>query len=383
MLEKLNEILPKLEKERKVLHQNPELGEQEFETSKRILNYLKANCNGKTEMLTETGVMITFEFDASGPTVLLRADIDALPIQEVNDFEHQSKNKGISHKCGHDGHTAIMLGLAELLSDFPLKTGKIMLIFQPAEENGMGAEAILKTPQFENLEIDYVFALHNLPQFPKHQIVIRADNFNANVKSLIIKYNGKTAHAAEPEQGFNPALAIAETLQYCEELTKNDPRAADFFLITPIHISMGEQAYGVSAGAGELHLTIRSWDLALFDEKCAALKAYIDSRCSVYQLEPVYSWTQVFYANQNENSAVEIIRKAAKVNHFDIHEMTYPFKWGEDFGLFTQKYKGAMFGLGAGMETPALHNPDYDFPDEITTTGIQQFYTILKETISS
>lgn len=383
MLEKLNNILPKLAKERKILHQNPELGGVEFETSKRILNYLKTNCKGKAELVAETGVMITFEFDNHGPTILLRADIDALPIQETNDFDHQSKNSGVSHKCGHDGHTVMMLGVAEMLSNFPLNTGKIILIFQPAEENGMGAKAILAAPQFKDLEIDYVFALHNLPQFPKHQIVLKENNFNANVKSLIIKYNGKTAHAAEPEQGFNPSLAIAETLQFCAQITKNEPAAADFFLITPIHIKMGELAYGVSAGKGELHLTIRSWDLDLFDKKCNELQDFIETSCKKHQLKPTYGWTQVFYANQNNNSAVALIRKAAKANNFDIHEMTYPFKWGEDFGLFTQQYKGAMFGLGAGENTPALHNPDYDFPDDITTTGIQQFYQVLKEITQS
>jgi metal-dependent amidase/aminoacylase/carboxypeptidase family protein len=254
-----------------------------------------------------------------------------------------------------------------------------VLLFQPAEENGMGAEAVLKDPLFQELNFDFVFALHNMPGFEKNEIVLKENIFNANVKSIIIKLHGKTAHAAEPEKGHNPALAIADILYYSAKETHNKPEDEDFFLITPIHVNMGELAYGISAGEGEVHLTIRSWDLNLLDKKCDELVNFIKRTCFINKLQVDISWTQVFFANKNDNAAIDFVRNAAIENKLNIHEKTDPFKWGEDFGLFTQKHKGAMFGLGAGIDTPALHNPDYDFPDDITAAGVQQFYQIIQE----
>ena len=379
MEETLIKILPDLKRIRKEIHQNPELSQLEYKTADLIKSYLTAHCNGQISSVAHTGIMVTFDSTQDGKAILLRADIDALPIIETNEFDYKSNVYGVSHKCGHDGHTAIMLGVARLLSKHPIKKGKVVLLFQPAEENGKGAEAVLNDKIFKPLYFDFVFALHNIPGFKKNQIVLKENTFNANVKSMIIKLQGKTAHAAEPEKGYNPALAIADILYYSQRETHNFPEQSNFFLITPIHINMGELAYGISAGYGELHLTIRSWDLALFEEKCNALENHILNTNKTYNLKANISFTQVFYANKNNNQAVDLVRKAAIKNKFEIHEMNQSFKWGEDFGLFTQKFKGAMFGLGAGEDTPALHNPDYDFPDDITSTGIQQFYQIIQE----
>ncbi|MDX1351059.1 MAG: M20/M25/M40 family metallo-hydrolase, partial [Putridiphycobacter sp.] len=281
------------------------------------------------------------------------------------------------------GHTAILLGVATLLSAQPIESGKVTLVFQPAEENGKGAEAVLADPYFKTLSFDYVFALHNLPGFPMNQIVLREDNFNANVKTLIIDFKGKTAHAAEPEKGYNPSLAIAETLQFCDQITVNKPEQSDFFLVTPAYTQIGQTAYGISPGFGTLHLTIRSWDLELFDQKIDLLQNRITAICESYHLTVDYSWTEVFYANMNNAAAVHEIRQAASQNGAEINELKVPFKWGEDFGLFTQIFKGAMFGVGAGEDSPALHNPDYDFPDDILPTAIQTFMQIIRNNTSA
>jgi amidohydrolase len=379
MKDTLTKILPRLEKIRKEMHQNPEVSMTEVNTSKRIISYLNEHCNGEVRSVAKTGVTITFDSGKPGKKIMLRSDIDALPIAEVNTFEYKSNTPDVSHKCGHDGHAAMMMGVADLLTANPIQFGKVTLLFQPGEEDGMGAEAVLADEYFKNLEFDFVFALHNIPGKKKGQIILKENIFNANVKSMIVKLNGRTAHAAEPEKGENPALAMSDILKYCDEITNNVPSDDDFFLITPVHLTMGEIAYGISAGAGELHLTIRSWDLDLFDSKCNDLEVFITKSCEKYDLKTDISWTQVFYANKNHPEASKIVRSAAEKNKSDIYEMEHSFKWGEDFGLFTQKFKGAMFGLGAGENTPALHNPDYDFPDDITADGIQQFYQIIQE----
>jgi amidohydrolase len=383
MTDKIKDMLPALLEIRREIHRNPELSEKEFETADRIKRFLKKHSNAEVKTVAKTGVLAVFDSGADGPSLMLRADTDALPISEINEFEHKSNMAGVSHKCGHDGHTAIMLGVAMLLTKKPIKNGQVVLLFQPSEENGMGAQAVLDDAEFKKLKFDFVFALHNIPGFEKNQIIIKERIFNANVKSMVIKLEGKTAHAAEPEKGYNPAIAISEILKFSKQLTFNKPDEPDFFLITPVHVKMGELAYGISAGSGEVHLTIRSWDLNLFKAKCQELESFIENICAFEKLSFRISWTQVFYANQNDDEAISYIRKAADANGFETHNMGHSFKWGEDFGLFTQRTKGAMFGLGTGKETPALHNPDYDFPDDITETGIKQFYQIIQEILKA
>ena len=368
-----------LEKIRKELHKFPEVSEKEYETKKRIQAFLKEHTSCDVLPVAKTGLLAIFDGNKEGKTVMLRADIDALPIQEINSFEHKSVNEGVSHKCGHDGHTAILLGVAKLLTEKPLHKGKIVLLFQPSEENGRGAQSVLEDSSFKELNIDYAFALHNLPGFTKQEIVVKKNEFTSNVKSVVITLEGKTAHAAEPEKGFNPANAIAEILHFIKQETKNTPEDSDFFLATPVHITMGEKAYGVSAGYGEVHLTLRSWSTSLMNEKQQKIEQLLQKLEEKEKLNINTSWFEEFYANKNDKEAVDYIKKAATKQKLSINEITTPFKWGEDFGLFTQQFKGAIFGLGAGKDTPALHNPDYDFPDEVTVTGAQLFYNILKE----
>lgn len=368
-----------LEKIRKELHTFPELSEEEFETKKRIQTFLEAHASCEIQPVAKTGLLAIFNGKKEGKTVLLRADIDALPIEEANTFEHKSVHEGVSHKCGHDGHTAILLGVAKLLTENSLPKGKVLLLFQPSEENGRGAQLVLEDTYFKQLNIDYAFALHNLPGFTKREVVVKENEFTSNVKSVVISLQGKTAHAAEPEKGLNPANAIAEILHFVKQETKNIPKDPNFFLATPVHITMGEKAYGVSAGYGEVHLTLRSWSTSLMEEKQKKLEELLQKLEDEETLGINTSWFEEFYANKNDKEAVEYIKSTAIQLNLSINEVNTPFKWGEDFGLFTRQYKGAMFGLGAGKNTSALHNPDYDFPDEITVTGAQLFYNILKE----
>jgi amidohydrolase len=373
--------LEELTKIRKTLHGHPEISGHEFETQNRILIFLAKETKASTKKIGETGVIATFESPLPGPTIMIRGDIDALPITETNTFDHKSTTEGVSHKCGHDGHTTILLGLAQLLSSQTIARGKVLLLFQPAEENGMGAEAVLADDQFKKETIDYVFALHNLPGYKTHEIVVKENEFTGNVKSILIKMTGKTAHAAEPEQGDNPSMAISEILAFANRITHNKPADSSFFLMTPVYASLGDLAYGISAGYGEAHFTIRSWSNDIMAQRSDEIIAFIKATCKKHTIKPDISWTQVFHANINHPEAVDFIRKAADQNKLKLTEREYPFRWGEDFGLFTQQYKGAMFGLGAGTSTPALHNPDYDFPDEITETGIRMFYQIIHQTL--
>ncbi len=371
------ELLEKLSRFRRQIHQNPEVSGKEYETAKAVAEFLRS-C--KPDQLLEevggTGVVAVFDSGRKGPSVMFRAELDALPIREINDFEYRSRKDGVSHKCGHDGHATILLGFAGILENQRPESGKVILLFQPAEENGEGAKAVLEDERFTALAPDRIFAFHNLPGYPLHEIVYRKGSFTAAVKSLVIQLNGKTAHAAEPEHGINPALPIADLLHETDKISNNDPERDDFMLITPVHIEMGEIAYGISAGQGELHLTIRTWTEDQMEYLAKSILEIIDRVKQKYEIEIAHYWTHEFSANKNDDDSVDLIVKSAKQNDLHLTERNFPFKWGEDFGLFTQHYSGAMFGIGSGEDCPALHNPDYDFPEELFTSGINMFHQI-------
>lgn len=356
---------------RKELHRMAELSEHEHDTAKRVAKELKPfQPDLLIENLGGTGVAAVFEGDLPGKTLLFRAELDALPIQEINDFEHKSATEGVSHKCGHDGHMTTLLALAEKLhkEELPHK-GRVVLLFQPAEENGEGAKAILADPKFEQIEPDEVFSWHNLPGYEMNSVILKKDNFNAAVKSIIVKLRGKTSHAGEPEKGINPAAALAEIIADSLEYSNNDPERRDFTLVTPIHAKMGEIAYGISAGYAELRLTIRAWSESEMGKLEQNILKTIERITDKYSIPVETSWTQEFSANFNTSETLEKVRQSSEALGLQTIRKEIPFKWGEDFGLFTQKYPGAMFGIGSGLKTPALHNPDYDFPDELIETG--------------
>ena len=187
---------------RKELHRMAELSEHEYKTAKRIAKELRPfHPDNLIENLGGTGIAAVFEGKEPGKTLLFRAELDALPIQEINEFEHRSDTDGVSHKCGHDGHMTTLLALAEKLRNEQLpQKGRVVLLFQPAEENGEGAKAILADPKFKDIEPDEVFSWHNLPGYEMNSVILKKDNFNAAVKSIIVKLHGKTSHAGSPKK---------------------------------------------------------------------------------------------------------------------------------------------------------------------------------------
>ncbi len=369
---------------RRELHRYPELSGLEFETAQRIVNFLLPF--EPDQVITDlgtTGVAAVYDFGEPETTIMIRCELDALPIQEVNSFEYRSVTDSVSHKCGHDGHMVIVAGLADWLQNASLEDARIVLLFQPAEETGEGAPGILADQNFEQIIPDYIFALHNLPGFPMHQIVTTGSEFTATVQSVSISLHGKESHAAEPENGLNPALALAELINRYNDIVVNDITNEDFALITPVYSSMGTKDYGVSPADGELHLTIRTWTPEEMDALMKEIESIAHEVALKHSLKLEMLWFDYFTATKNDPFCNAIIKESAKENGFQLNQRQHPFKFGEDFGVFTQRYPGAMFGLGSGEETPALHNPDYDFPDEIIETGIAMFKEIILKTLAN
>lgn len=362
---------------RKRLHRIAEVSGDEHQTAAFIAQELSALAPDRLITgLGGTGICATFKGEQPGPHLLFRAELDALPITETNTFDHRSQHPGVSHKCGHDGHMAILLGLGRSLSKKKPLRGKVSLLFQPAEENGEGAAAVLADPVFAAIQPDRVYALHNIPGFPLGKVLIKSGSITAAVKSMIIRFYGKTSHAAEPEHGHNPAGILAGTITGIEKLMVRDTAREDFSLITPVHALLGEKAYGVSAGYAELHLTLRTWNSGQMEHLVSGMTDLLENECRDSSIYFDIEWTNVFEANSNDPELVEEWYRLAAKNKQQWQNLDVPFKWGEDFGYFTGRCKGVFFGLGAGEDCPALHNPDYDFPDELIEPGVALFRMI-------
>lgn len=367
------------------LHRNPELSGQETKTVGHIRAFIQHHHPPAmwVEGLGGTGIAAIYESPVPGPSILIRCELDALPIPESLDLPYASRQAHVSHKCGHDGHMSIVAGLALWLKQEPLPSGRLILLFQPAEETGQGAKAVLADDRFSSLiRPDYCFALHNLPGLPLHQVLWVPQSFSASVISLAIHLQGRLTHAAAPEKGRNPALAIAGITQALMALTQSKPQQEDFCLITPIYTRMGQLAYGTAAGEGELHFTIRTWSEQNLEIIRESIQQTIVRSCRSYGLHPRWEWLEHFPASVNDSFCNEQIRKAAHTLGLSIQEAVHPCKFGEDFGWLSQAAPGAMFGLGAGEQTPALHHPEYDFPDALLSTGTQLFQQIIRQLLS-
>jgi amidohydrolase len=368
---------------RRSIHSEPELAGNEKNTAAKIKAFISGF--SPDEIISNIGgegIAFIFEGNGRGPSILFRCELDALPIQEINSFDYKSKFENKGHKCGHDGHMTVLAGLAERIASDRNYKGRIILLFQPAEETGEGAERVLNDSKFESLKPDYVFAFHNLPGFELKNIVVRENSFASASKGMIIKLTGKTSHAAEPENGINPSIAVAEIIKKFSKLPEELKNTREFTLVTIIHARIGERAFGTSPGYAELMATLRAYRNDDMQNLIDEAEKIVSEIASEHRLKQEISYTEVFPATVNNNECVGFIKNAAGKNGYSVTEIDEPFRWSEDFGHFTAQYKGAMFGIGSGVDHPQLHNPDYDFPEEIIHTGINMFYSIMNEILN-
>ncbi|WP_339869836.1 amidohydrolase [uncultured Algoriphagus sp.] len=361
---------------RQLLHQTPEIAGEESATAEKILAFFANLQPDQTiQNLGGTGLAFIFKGKNPGKRILFRAELDALPIQETGDPSYKSLTAGNAHLCGHDGHMTIICGLGEKLANKRPDYGEVVLLFQPAEETGEGARRILDDPQYKQIKPDYAFALHNLPGFPLHQIVTRKGTFAAGSTGLTITLTGKTSHAAHPEAGINPSQAIAHLIKTLPALPST---LKNFALVTVIHAEIGSLAFGTSAGKASLSVTIRAFDQGDLEDLIARVKAEAMGIAKLEKLGVEFSLVESFAVSKNNPQAAEIAENAMRQLDFNIIKKPDPFRWSEDFGLFSQSCPSYLFGLGSGENCPQLHEPTYDFPDELIETGVKIFEGIAR-----
>lgn len=372
--------LSKLKQLRHRLHAMAEISGDEQQTAEYMAGFLQ-EC-GPDTLRTGVGgygILATFNGKDEGPHILIRCELDGLPIADEIEASYRSQTEGVGHKCGHDGHMAIVAGVAKLLGKERSDAGKVSLLYQPAEETGEGAQRVIEDSEFPLSDFDYCFALHNLPGYPRNQIIVRSGTFAAASVGLIINFKGATAHAAHPEEGRSPAQAVGQTIQSLSAAPQFHVPLEKAAKVTVIHAKLGEQAFGTSPGRGTVMATLRTYDdilLSRLKEHCISIA---EGHAATHNLDMDYEWVEEFPATVNDEKATDIISSAASKAEADITLKPKPFSWSEDFGYFTQQYCGAMFGLGAGADHSALHAGNYDFPDAIIATGVSMFMEIINE----
>ena len=373
------EQITRLTEIRQALHTAPELSGAEWQTAEHIQRHLQAlGPDDIVSGLGGAGIAAVYDSGKPGRSVLVRCELDGLPIQETGNTQYRSRIEGRGHQCGHDGHMAIVLGTAMLLQHNPPRSGRVILLFQPAEETGKGAKAVISDQKFGPLRTDCAIALHNLPGFDLHTVLLKPGPVNCASRGIRIALTGRTAHASQPETGISPAVATAQIIGRLNDLSKPGAMDAGFRLVTVVHCSLGEKAFGVAPAAAEIWATLRTVTDDAMDALVASAEETARTVAANHGLDLAIGYDDVFSACENDPALIAHMRESAEELGLPVTELNEPFRFSEDFGEFGGMGASAMFFLGSGVDRPALHNPDYDFPDDLILTGATMFYRTIR-----
>lgn len=361
------------------LHRMPELSREEAQTAQEIRAVLVAtNPDRLITGLGGHGIAAVYEGAQPGPTVMIRAELDGLPIEEISEIPYRSTVPGKGHLCGHDGHMTILTGLARLLGRRRPQSGRVVLLFQPAEEDGSGAAAVVADPRFRELTPDFAFALHNLPGLALGKVALTEGPVNCASRGMRIVLNGKTAHASMPETGISPVSVVAELMPALTALGRGGPLDEDFAMVTITHAKIGEPAFGVAPARAEIWATLRTLTDESMEELCVSAEHLVLSAATQKGLSVEISHDDIFQHCENAPEAVAHLRRALDEEGIVHDRGDLPMRASEDFGRFGQRAPAAMFFLGAGENHPSLHNPDYDFPDDLIGIGTRVFMRTIR-----
>lgn len=372
-------IMEEIIRLRHLLHSIAEPSGSEIETNKAICDWLRAT---SPDLLIEKvggyGIIAIYKGKRPGKRIMLRADIDALYIPEDGNLEYKSCHAGVSHRCGHDGHAAMLCGVAAELGRKRSEKGEVMLVFQPAEETGQGAPAIIADKAFQDLKPDMAFGLHNIPGFEHGTLCLRKGCFAAASFGMKITLEGATAHASQPEKGLSPSIALAQLTMSLEQKRKEwaNHQPLTTFVIT--HSELGEKSFGIAPGHAEIWLTLRSYDDKCLDKLKNEILDTASSVAQSHNLTTKHSIHEAFTATVSDEKCFELVEEAGKAAAMPTHYLDQPFRWSEDFGRYAEVCPIAFFGLGSGTDQPPLHDQHYDFPDTIIPYGIKIFKAIIE-----
>jgi len=363
---------------RRELHKHPEVSGEEKETARRIAEYLnKIKHMSVTEGIGGHGLVAVKRY-GPGKMIGFRAELDALAIEGQHNTEYSSQNPGVSHVCGHDGHMAMVLDLVQKLEHHAEDRGTLVLIFQPAEETGAGANLMvnewrnhpsLPTP-------DFCFAFHNIPGKPLGLVCAKNGSFACGSAGMQLHLTGKTAHAAHPEAAINPLTISCDMLRYAMALPQRDD-IPGFALCTPISMHSGNETFGTSPPDALLRMTLRAAENNSLDKMMGLLEDHANRTAKAAGAKVELAFTEHFPATVNAPLWKEV-KEVCNSLSMQCQNLPESFRWSEDFAHFTRLCPSFMMGLGSGESQPALHNPDFDFPDALIDKGSSLYAALYK-----
>ncbi|RYZ07317.1 MAG: amidohydrolase [Comamonadaceae bacterium] len=376
---------PELTALRRDLHAHPELGFEEVYTAGRVQEALRL-C-GVDEIhpgIGKTGVVgvVRGRGQGSGRMVGLRADMDALTMTEHNDFPWRSTRSGMMHGCGHDGHTAMLLGAAEHLSRHKAFKGTVHFIFQPAEENEGGGRVMVEEGLFDLFPSDAVYGMHNFPGLPRGQFAIRTGTMTAYLDTFEIVVTGKGSHGAMPETGIDSVVVASQLVNALQTIVSRRIGATDSAVVSVTQIHGGD-TWNVIPETVVLRGTVRTLDATIQAKTEAAMKQITEGVAQTHgaKIDLKYMHGYPGVVNTPKETDAAVAAAASLVERAQVHTDIPPAMGSEDFAFMLQKLPGAYIGIGAGEgeNDPNVHNPYYDFNDAILPLGAAYWVALVKQ----
>ncbi|HHV28400.1 MAG TPA: amidohydrolase [Clostridium sp.] len=379
--ERSSQIIDDIIRIRRDIHRHPELGFHEYRTSSIVSDFLENLGFTVYTNIAKTGVVGVLEGKSSGKTIAIRADMDALPIAEENDFEYVSQNPNVMHACGHDAHTAIALGVAKILSGFRDRiSGNVKFIFQPAEEGLGGADFIINEGVLDNPSTDAIIALHVSPLLKSGQISIGTGPVMASPADFDIVIKGKGGHAAQPHKSINPiSIGVNILNMFSSIIPKTITQTLSPFKSAILSITCFEagNTYNVIPSQAFIKGTVRAFDRETHDEIYAKMQSIIASITSAEGADFSFNYDLSYPPVINNDEIAKLISNASKkiIGKDNVLEKPEPSMLAEDFSYYTLKVPGAIFNLGCSNPCDEnfhnLHSSRFNLDENCISTGMQ------------
>ncbi len=370
MLAAMAELAEEMRAIRHDIHCHPELGFNEWRTSTLVAERLRAWGIPVHERIGKTGLVGVLTAGTSDRAIGLRADMDALPIHEATGAPHASIHQGISHSCGHDGHTAMLLCAARYLAETRKFNGRVNLIFQPAEEGQAGAQAMIDDGLFERFPCAEIYALHNWPSLAAGTVATRPGPIMAAADRFEVTVCGAGGHAAQPQLTSDTILCAAQIVTAANTLVARriDPNATAVLSITCIH---GGSAHNILPSEVKITGTVRTFDPVVQDKIEAALRDLVEGTAKAAGCTATIEYVRYYPATINDAECAGHVLETSRTLFGRALVPDAPAATSEDFAFMLRKVPGAYVWLGQGSDDHAapLHHPRYDFNDEVLTTG--------------
>ncbi len=364
------ELLPEITAWRRDLHENPEILYETHRTSGIVAVRLRAfGCDDVVEGLGRTGVVgvIRGKSTGSGKVIGLRADMDALPIHEQTGRDYASKTPGAMHACGHDGHTAMLLGAAKYLAETRNFDGTVVVIFQPAEEGGGGGREMCADGLMERFGIQEVYGMHNWPGIPLGQFAIRPGAFFASTDQFEITIEGKGGHAAKPHETVDSTLVASHVVLALQSIASRNADPTEQIVVSVTSFETSSKAFNVIAQRVHMKGTVRTMSPELRKLGQERLTAIAETTARASGAEAQVNYIKGYPVMINHGAETEFAAEVAREVSGDCAEAPL-IMGGEDFAYMLEERPGAYILVGNG-DTASVHHPEYDFSDEAIPAG--------------